>query len=61
MATNDELRPYGFAAGDVERWCAGCNRNFKGGPRAFKCRGCAVKAHGTVELECKDAGYGDDE
>jgi hypothetical protein len=56
MATNAELRPYGFRPGKSPSWCAACNREFRGGVRGFKCHLCATTQRNEVERECEAAG-----
>jgi hypothetical protein len=49
-ATDAELRPYGFVPGQLKRWCAQCEQEWRGlGPGAFKCRPCAEKQFADVE------------
>lgn len=53
-ATDEDLRRYGFTAGTLTRWCAACNREEPGlGPKAFKCKPCAVKQWREVEKICE--------
>jgi hypothetical protein len=50
LPTNVDLRPYGFAPGDHIRWCVSCRQEVRSlGPRAYKCRPCAVKQWRAVE------------
>jgi hypothetical protein len=53
-ATDEQLRPYGYAPGTLKRWCAACEHEHNGlGPRAFKCRPCAEKQFADVEALCE--------
>lgn len=55
----------GFMRGDKSCWCAGCNREFKGGMiargrkvvLAWNCQPCAQKAARGVENDLGEAGY----
>jgi hypothetical protein len=53
-ATDAELRPYGYAPGEFKKWCAACEREYKGlAANAFKCRPCAANQFADVDALCK--------
>jgi hypothetical protein len=63
-ATNEALRPYGYAPGKFKKWCAACDTEHRGlAANSFKCRRCAEHQHKEVERLCRSAGYefGEDE
>lgn len=50
LATDADLRPYGYRPGTLLRYCAACNSEQGGmGGHAFKCFRCAVKQYREVE------------
>jgi hypothetical protein len=54
---DSQLRPYGYAPGNYESWCAGCGRTNKGmAKRAFKCRPCAAFDFRMAERDCQNHG-----
>lgn len=60
-----ELYRFGYMPGDKNCWCAGCNREFKGGMimrgrktvLSWNCRPCAAKQTNGLETELVEAGY----
>lgn len=57
MATDTQLRPYGYAPGKCKKWCAGCGRIHPGlGAKAFKCRACASFDFRMAEQDCRNFG-----
>jgi hypothetical protein len=51
------LRPYGYAPGHHDSWCASCGRIYPGlAKRAFKCRPCASFDFRNSERDCLNHG-----
>lgn len=56
---------FGFMPGKQNCWCAGCNREFKGGMiqrgrktvLSWNCQSCAQKSSHAVDTELAEAGY----
>lgn len=56
---NDLHMRLGFTRGKTNRWCASCNREFRGGASAFTCGSCAATQADEVRKDCESAGLED--